>query len=81
VLKGETTHFTSFAILLDGTQSDGDGCSSSWIWKASVALLASAFVIVVLVACVGRTKRLAPFVYGFIDGADRLSDVIKRNKR
>jgi len=80
VLKGKTTHFTSFAVLLGDTLSD-DGCSSSWIWKTSVGLLASGFVIVVLVACVGRTKRLAPFVYGFKDGADRLSDVIKRNKR
>jgi len=79
VLKGKTTRFTSFAILLGGTLSDGDSCSSSWTWKASVGLLASAFVIVVFVACVGRTKRLAPFVYGFKDGAYRLSDVIKRN--
>lgn len=76
LVSSNTTHFTSFAVLLASFENQCD----AWIWKASLALVGFAIVFSFFMFLLSRNKRFIAFVYGY-DEEDRVSKVVQKANR
>jgi len=76
-VQSRSTHLTTFAVLLMSSSQETDPCEIDWIWPTSVALIGAMIFCVLITISIGRTKRFRRYVYGFREGAQRVSQVIK----
>jgi len=73
-VMGETTHFTTFAVLLMSSQTSSN--CNRWIWPASMSLLGLTLILSLLFSiAIIRSKKLKAWFYGFTGAG--LDDLVK----
>jgi len=68
VVHGETTHFTTFAVLLVGEAGvlpSSNHCYIRWLWPVSLAMFGAFFLATPIVVTVIKNTRLKRWFYGY----------------
>jgi len=68
IVCGDTTHFTSFAVLLMGDTGfpNANSATDGWLWPVSIALLGTFLLAIpALIFTVEKTTKLKRWIYGY----------------
>jgi len=68
VVQGETTHFTTFAVLLVGAAGvfpSSNHCDIRWLWPVSFALFGAFLLAIPIVVTIINNTRLKRWFYGY----------------